>query len=87
MNRCFEERDKLEWMTKGKTTLIHNELHKKTPHPTTTDPTLNVPTDDVKNTNGTNQGGNLLLDSKSRTIRRRTERMPQKNKRNRSTVH
>ena len=50
--------------------------------------THNVPTTDVENTNDTDQRGDLLFTNKPRTVLRRTERMPQGNKRNmRYTIH
>ena len=49
MNRCLEETNIPERMTKGKTTLIQKEPPQQLQ-------THDVPIDDVENTNGTNQG-------------------------------
>ena len=50
--------------------------------------TRDVSTDDVKNTNGTNKEGDLLLANKPRTVSRRTERMPCGDQGNRrTTIH
>ena len=47
-----------------------------------------MPTDDVENINGTNQGGDLLFVNKLMTVLRRTERILQGNERNRrSTIY
>ena len=53
MNRCLQETDMPKWITKGKSILIQKDPppKKKTPQQIQTH---NVPTDDVKNTNGTN---------------------------------
>ena len=59
MNRRLEVTDISEWMTKGKTNSIAKDPPlKKEPQ------THNVSTDDVENTNGTNQGGDLLFANK-----------------------
>ena len=63
-----------EWMTKEKTTLIQKDLQ-------------NVPTNDVENTNSTNEW-DLQIANKLQTVSRRTERMPNGNKKNsKSTLH
>ena len=79
-------------MTKGKTTLIQKDPHKGiTPSKKKKKRKLKthkLPIDDVKNTNGTNQGGDLIFANKPRTIPRRTERMPQGNQKNwRATIY
>ena len=81
MNRCLQEADKPEWMTKGKATLIQKDptqgkcLKQLQTH--------NVSTCDVKNTNCTNKGKDLQLTNKTQIVPRGTERMPQRIQRHR----
>ena len=66
MNRCLQEADVPNWMTKGKTVLIQKDsLKGTTPKQLQTH---NVPTYDVENTNSTNKGGDLLLVNKPWTL-------------------
>ena len=59
MNRCLEETEIQEWMTKRKTTLIQKDTKKR--NRVQQLQTHTVPTDDVENTDDTNQGQNLLF--------------------------
>ena len=58
MNRCLKRTVIPEWMTTGKTILIQDKKYQKTKDPKRNRyqqlQTHNVPTDDVKNINGTN---------------------------------
>ena len=80
-NRFLQEKDKLEWMTKWKPTLIqkHPQKHNRSIQLQV----YNVPTDDVENINGIYREGDIRFLNKPRTIHWRTETMPQGNKRNR----
>ena len=85
MNICLQETDIPQWMTQGKTYLIKK---KKKRNCTQQLLTHNGPTDYMKNTNGANQGGDLLFANKPRTVSRGAERILQGNKRNRNaTLH
>ena len=71
----------LEWITKGKTTLIQKDHSKRNyPQQLQTD---NVFTYDVENPNCTNKRRNILLAGMPPTIFRRNEKMTQEKKRNR----
>ena len=84
MNRCLQETDIPEWMTKGKINLITKKTPKKDPRQKLQ--THNVPTDYEENTNGTNYGGDLPFTNKPRTFPGGTERMLQVDQRNRKAT-
>ena len=64
MNRCLQEGHVPEWMTKGKTTLIKNDLLKGTATNNLPTTTHNLSTNDVENINSTNKRRDLLLANK-----------------------
>ena len=72
MNRFLQEALVPEWMTRGRTTLIQKEHLKET--------------DDVENTNDTNQLRDLFLNNKQQIVTRGTGRMLQRIQRHRKTT-
>ena len=73
MNRCLQETEIPEWITKGKTALIQKGI---TPHFQQLQ-IHDVTTDDVKDINSTNKGGNIRFTNKLITVLQGTERIPQ----------
>ena len=66
MNRCLQDTQVPEWMTKGKTILIQKDRSKRTAPKQLQ--THNLPTNDVENTNSTNKGKDLLFANKPRIV-------------------
>ena len=76
MNRCLQEANLPEWMTKRKTTLIQKDPLKETTLKKLQ--THNGTAYNVENTNGTNKRVDLQLANKLRIVTWGTERMPQR---------
>ena len=72
MNRCLQDAQVPDWMTKGKTTLIKKHPCKGTI------PNNYWPITCLPNINSTNKGRDLLLANKPRIVPWRTERMLQR---------
>ena len=85
MNRYIEETDIPEWMAKDKTILIQKYLLNGT-FPKNYRSVSYLPADHLENTNGSIQGGDALFDDKSPTLTRRTEMIPQGNRRNKRST-
>ena len=75
MNRCLQDAQVPDWMTKGKTTLIQKDPSKGLPKQLKTH---NLFTDDVENINSTNKGRDILLANKPWFVPWWTKRMPQR---------
>ena len=86
MNRCLQERQIPEWMTKEKTTLIKKDTLKGTTGKQLQ--THYMPTYDTENTNSKNKGRDIFLANKPWIVPWGTERIPQRIKRHgRSTLY